>query len=53
MWSPIGVWNVDILHFLDNGGEVVSLKRRPRFNPQEESWYLFMLEAEPTPGSYD
>jgi hypothetical protein len=32
-------------HFLDNrltdGGKVVSLKRRPPFTPQEDSWYSF------------
>jgi hypothetical protein len=45
-------------HFLDNrlidGGEVVSLKRRPLFTPQENylinSWYSFPLEVESTPG---
>jgi hypothetical protein len=35
--------------FLDNrltdGGEVVSLASRPRFTPQEDSWYSFLLEA--------
>jgi hypothetical protein len=31
---------------LRDGGEVVSLTRRPLFNPQEDSWYAFMLEAE-------
>jgi hypothetical protein len=39
--------------FLDNrltdGGEVVSLTPRPPFNPQEEPWYSFLLEAESTP----
>jgi hypothetical protein len=41
-------------HFLDNwltdGGEVVSLTRRPHLYPQEDSWYSFLLEAESTPG---
>jgi hypothetical protein len=41
-------------HFLDNrftdGGQVASLKRRPPFTPQEDSWYSFLLEAELTPG---
>jgi hypothetical protein len=44
-------------HFINNwltdGGEVVSLKLRPRFNPpppQEDSRYSFMLEAESTQG---
>jgi hypothetical protein len=36
-------------HFLVNrltdGGEVVSLTRRPPFTPQEDSWYSFLLEA--------
>jgi hypothetical protein len=39
---------------LDNrftdGGEVVSLTRRPPFTPQEVSWYSFLLETESTPG---
>jgi hypothetical protein len=39
--------------FLDNqltdGGKVVSLTRRPPFTPQEDSWYVFQLEAESTP----
>jgi hypothetical protein len=42
-------------HFLDNrltdGGEAVSLTRRPAArNPQENSWYSFLLETESTPG---
>jgi hypothetical protein len=39
--------------FLDtrhtDGGEVVSLTRWPPFTPQEDFWYSFLLEAEPTP----
>jgi hypothetical protein len=35
---------------LIDGGEVVSLTRRPPFTPQEDSWYSFLLEAESTPG---
>jgi hypothetical protein len=35
--------------FLDNrlmdGGEAVSLRRRPHFTPQEDSWFSFLLEA--------
>jgi hypothetical protein len=31
---------------LTDGGEVVSLMRRPRFTPQEDSWYSFLLEAD-------
>jgi hypothetical protein len=41
-------------HFLDSrltdGGEVVSLKRRPPFTPHEDSWYSFLLEAESNQG---
>jgi hypothetical protein len=29
-----------------DGIEVVSLKHRPRFNPQEVPWYRFLLKAE-------
>jgi hypothetical protein len=40
-------------HFLDDGfidgGEIVSLKRRPPFTTHEDSWYSFLLEAESTP----
>jgi hypothetical protein len=42
-------------HFLDNcltdGGKFVSITRRPAaLYPQEDSWYSFLLETEPTPG---
>jgi hypothetical protein len=41
-------------HFLDNrftdGGEVVCLVRQPHFTPQEDSWTLFLLEAESARG---
>jgi hypothetical protein len=37
-------------HSLDSrhtdGGEEVSLRHRPRFTPDEDSWYSFMLEAD-------
>jgi hypothetical protein len=49
-WSPYGWDTSRIPHFLDNrltnGGEVVNLKRRPRFTPpppQEYSCYSFLL----------
>jgi hypothetical protein len=53
-WRPIGLWNVEAPTFpLDNrltdGGEVVSLTRRPSFTTQEDSWYSFLLEAESDP----
>jgi hypothetical protein len=35
---------------LTDGGEDVSLTRRPHFYPQEDSGYLFLLEAESIPG---
>jgi hypothetical protein len=41
-------------HFLDNrltdGGEVVSLAHRPRYTPQEDPWYSFLLEVDSTLG---
>jgi hypothetical protein len=43
-------------HFVDNrgadGSEVVSLMRWPLFTPHEDSWYLFLLEAESNPGPF-
>jgi hypothetical protein len=54
-WRPMGSWDVEASTFslenrLTDGGEVVSLMRRPPFTPQEDSWYSFLLEAESTPG---
>jgi hypothetical protein len=34
---------------LIDGGKVVSLARQPPFNPQENSWYSFLLKAELPP----
>jgi hypothetical protein len=52
--GPQGCETSRLPHFLDNrltnGGEFVSLTRRPSFTPQEDSWYSFPLEAESTPG---
>jgi hypothetical protein len=43
-----------LTHFVDNlltdGGKVVILMRRPRFTPQEDSWYSFLLETVSIPG---
>jgi hypothetical protein len=36
--------------WLKDGGEVVSLTRRQPFTPQEDSWYSFLSQAEPTLG---
>jgi hypothetical protein len=48
--SPRGCETSRIPHFLDSrltdGAEVVRLRRRPPFTPQEDSWYSFLLEAE-------
>jgi hypothetical protein len=45
----------NLLHFLidrlTDGGEVVSFMLRPTtLYHQEDSWYLFLLEAESSPG---
>jgi hypothetical protein len=52
--DPWGCETSRLPHFLDNrltdGGEVVSLTRRPSFTPQEDSWYSILLEDESNPG---
>jgi hypothetical protein len=52
--GPWGCETLRVPQYLDNrltdGGQVVSLTRRPPFTPQEGSWYSFLLEAESTPG---
>jgi hypothetical protein len=51
--GPYGCETLRLPHFLNNrltdGGEVVSLMRRPLLT-QEDSWCSFLLEAESTPG---
>jgi hypothetical protein len=53
-WRPLGLQEVEAPTFSDirliDGGKVVSPTRQPLFNPQEDSWYSFVLEAESTPG---
>jgi hypothetical protein len=39
------------LNRLTDGGEVVSFTRRPRFTPQKDSWYSFLLKSESTIGT--
>jgi hypothetical protein len=53
--DPQGCETSRLPHFLDSqltdGGEFVSLTRRPPYNPpRENSWYSFVLEAESTTG---
>jgi hypothetical protein len=56
--GPWGCETSSLPHYLEDqlidGGKVVSPTRRPSFTPQENylinSWYSFLLEAEPTPG---
>jgi hypothetical protein len=53
--GPQGCETPRLPHFVDNrltgGGEVVSLTRRQAaLNPQEDSWYPFLLEAVLIPG---
>jgi hypothetical protein len=50
--GPQGCETSRLPHFIDSwltdGGEVVSLTRRPLFTLQKHSWYSFLLEAEST-----
>jgi hypothetical protein len=45
----MGLWDVEAptfpLYNRVTDGMVVSLKHRPHFTPQEDSWYSFLLEA--------
>jgi hypothetical protein len=53
-WRPIGCEKSRLPHFLTNRltdvNEIDSLTCRPPFNPQEDSWFSFLLETEWTPG---
>ena len=40
----------DFVTTAQDGGKVVSLTHRPPLHPRKYSWYLFLLEAESTPG---
>ena len=40
----------DFMTTAQDGGKVVSLTHRPPLPPRKCSWYLFLLEAESTPG---
>jgi hypothetical protein len=46
-WRPIGLWDIEAPHFLDNrltdGGGVVSLMLWPHLHYQEDSWYSFVV----------
>jgi hypothetical protein len=52
--GPQGYETLRLPHFPDNrlidGGEAVSHTSQSPFTPQEDSWYLFMLGTESTPG---
>jgi hypothetical protein len=54
--GPQGCETSRLPYFLEkwantDGGEVVSLTRRPAvLYPQEDFWYSLLLETEPTPG---
>jgi hypothetical protein len=52
--GPQGCERSRLPHLLDrrltDGGEVVSLTRRPPFTPREISCYSFLLKAESTTG---
>ena len=40
----------DLMKMAQDGGKVVSLTHRPPLPPRKYTWYLFLLEAESTPG---
>jgi len=42
----------DFMKTAQNGGKVVSLTHRPPLSPGNNTWYLFLLEAESTPGPW-
>jgi hypothetical protein len=50
-WSLYLCNTLMLQHFLENGltdgGEIVSVVRRPCFTAEEDSCYLFLLEVEP------
>jgi hypothetical protein len=52
--GPKGCETSRLPHYLESrhtdGGEVVSLKRRPLLYSQDDSWYSFLSEAESIPG---
>jgi hypothetical protein len=52
--GPYGCERLKLPYLIDNrltdGGKVGSLTRRPRFTPQEDPWYSFLLEAESISG---
>jgi hypothetical protein len=54
LWRPIVLRDVEASTFstqsAHNGGEFVSLKRRPHFTPKENYWHTFLLEAESNSG---
>jgi hypothetical protein len=54
--GPYGCETSRLPHFLDkrltDGGEIVSLMRRPLFTTQEDSCYTFLLKAKSTPGQW-
>jgi hypothetical protein len=47
---PLSFQVVEVPRFLDRGGKVVSPKHWPPLPSRTYSWYLFLLEAELTPG---
>ena len=53
---PLGIQEFEALRIsrqlVHEGGKVVRLKHRPRLPPRRNFWYLFVLEAESTPGPY-
>jgi hypothetical protein len=53
-WRPIGLWDVEAPTFSIQSAHRWRWDCQPyapaALNPQEDSWYSFLLEAESTPG---
>jgi hypothetical protein len=45
-YSVVDVYDPILDNLVIDGGEVISLKLRPRFTPRKIFWYSFLLEAE-------
>jgi hypothetical protein len=56
LWRPVGLWDVDAPIFPRKSDHTRQRDCPPfvpaALYPQEDSWYPFLLEAEPIPGPF-